>query len=114
MIYVLRRTSVFDDKPCDEAIKRSFENWSSRSCTEEYFNQCFSASEGLWRSKGKNHSLIDGGITRQNDNVEKWSIEINTLEELTAFIDKYGSIVIRADWDDPNAKMIEIYDDYRE
>lgn len=44
-----------------------------------------------------------------------WMIEINTLEELHEFIDKYGGSVVIEDWYFNNAyKKIEIYDDYRE
>lgn len=37
----------------------------------------------------------------------EWQIEINTLEELTAFIEKNGKVVLGNGW-------MEIYDDYRE
>lgn len=41
------------------------------------------------------------------DGKYEYSVIINTLEELMAFIEKYGMIVLDED-------KIEIYDDYRE
>lgn len=43
-----------------------------------------------------------------------WYIKINTLEELIAFENKYGSLIISKDWDNQEEMQIEIYDDYRE
>ena len=42
------------------------------------------------------------------DGAENGKVTINTLEELFAFIDKYGKIIL---WDD---HTITIYDDYLE
>lgn len=36
-----------------------------------------------------------------------WEVEINSIDELTAFIGKYGMVVIGDGW-------LEIYDTYRE
>ena len=43
-----------------------------------------------------------------------WYIKINTLEELIAFENKYGALIISKDWDNQEEMQIEIYDDYRE
>ena len=43
-----------------------------------------------------------------------WYIKINTLEELIAFENKYGALIISKDWDTQEEMQIEIYDDYRE
>ena len=43
-----------------------------------------------------------------------WYIKINTLEELLAFENKYGALIISKDWDNQEEMQIEIYDDYRE
>lgn len=116
MIYIIKRTSTYDEtQPCEEAIQRTFEYWHTRTCSEDEFNEKFSQREGAWRSKGKNHTITDQGyITRQENDVMKWSIEINTLDELHSFISKYGQIIIdNSDWS-AKAPCIEIYDDYRE
>lgn len=41
------------------------------------------------------------------------TIEVNTLEELINFTNKYGSVVLRKDYNDEGF-CIELYDDYRE
>lgn len=115
MIFTVSRTSMWnEDKPCEEAEKRNFEYWHTRTCTEEKFNEKFSLREGLWRSKGKNHKITkEGYITRQEENRDAWSIEINSLEELMKFYNKYGAIIISEDLF-CKSSCLEIYDDYRE
>jgi len=110
MIYKVRKTSLYNDDtaPYEWAIKRFFPYWHTRTCTEEYFNKNFSTREGLWRDNWNNHSITDKWyITRQEDDREYWSIEINTLEELEKFVKQNWEIVF-------NWEEIEIYDDYRE
>lgn len=46
--------------------------------------------------------------------VTAWFKEINTLEELLAFIKKNGQIVIGKSYQNKKYLEIEIYDDYRE
>lgn len=116
MIYTIKRTSNYNNKkPCKEAKKRTFEEWHTRTCNEAEFDKRFSEREGLWRSKGKNHSITrEGYITRQEGFQKRWSVEINTIEELNSFIEKNGRIIIG--WDDyaKDVYNIEIYDDWRE
>ena len=115
MIYRISRTSSYGKKPCKEAVKRTFEYWHTRTCTEKEFNEKFSSREGLWKSKGKNHTVTkEGYITRQEENRKEWSIEIKTLKDLQKLIDKYGSLVIGEHDFGIKSPTIEIYDDYRE
>ena len=44
----------------------------------------------------------------------KWSIEINTFEELNQFIEKYGDLVIYKNYGGYNVPCIKIYDTYIE
>lgn len=115
MNFILRRTSEWYGQPCKEAIMIKFQSWHTRTCTEKEYNERFSGKEGgLWRSKGKNHAITkEGYITRQEEDIEKWGIEIKTLEELLDFVNKYGKIVVAFDNNYQNLK-IEIYDNYRE
>jgi hypothetical protein len=74
MKFVISRTSslLSEGKPCTEANKMAFEKWHTRTCTEEEFNLRFSAREGLWKDKGKNHTVTkDGYISRQEASVLK-------------------------------------------
>ena len=118
MIYIIKRASdrLFEkESPCEEAIKKTFENWHERSCTEEYFDEHYSPKLGLWRSKGINHTTtLDGNIIRQIEDVILWSIEINTLEDLHKLIDKYGTLIIDNGDSINKTPTITIYDDYME
>jgi len=117
MRFIVNRTGQYDKEapPCANAFRSSFPKWHVRTCSEGEFNYRFSASEGEWRANGKNHKVLANGyIARQEDDVERWSIELNTLEEIMAFIAENGQIIIsEEDYNCPNP-TIEIYDDYRE
>jgi len=113
MNYIIKRTSVYHDKPCEEAFEAMHEHWHVRTVDEKTFDDRFSNREGLWRSKGKNHSLTEEGyIIRQEDDVKVWTISINNLEELNSFSKKYGSLIISHSR--KGSPELEIYDDYRE
>jgi hypothetical protein len=117
MDFIITRTSIYDadDKPVEEAFKKSVEYWHTRTCTEEEFNRKFSEREGLWKSKGKNHKITEKGyITRQEENKEMWFISLKNFEQLKNFIEKYGNIIIGKKNINDKDFVIEIYDDYRE
>jgi hypothetical protein len=114
MIFIVSRTST-QNKPCKEAIKRKFEHWDTRTYSEKEFNKKFSQREGIWKSKGKNHKIDnDGYITRQEEDRELWSIEINSFDELMQFIKRYESIIIQKYSFNEEDYEIEIYDSWRE
>ena len=104
-------SSVDEAKPCEKAVKGTYLYTHTRTCTEEEFNRKFADREGLWRSKGINHRVDSRGYIQREHEIEGFLIEINTLEELVAFIDEVGEIIISKDNPMPE---IEIYDDYRE
>lgn len=129
MIFEVTRTSEDEEKPCEEAFEMKLQQWATRTCTEKEFDQRFSAREGNWRSKGKNHARITPQmqkspngkwITRQLEDKDCWVIKIETLAELLALQEKYDDIILkeRYSYQDPDygisVKEIEIYDDYRE
>jgi hypothetical protein len=115
MEFIVTRTSEYDLKPCTIAFKSRKEYWHTRTCTEEEFNKRFSECEGLWRSKGKNHTITkDGYITRQEESMECWKVKISSLKELKKFVNQYGTIIIGIDSHNEKLYTIEIYDDYRE
>jgi len=118
MKFLIKRTSDYSDKkPIKEAKKISVPYWHTRTCTEEYFDKSFSIREGTWRSKGKNHKKVNENcITRQEDNRDMWSVEINSLEELLKFEHKYGRLILEEydNSDEEKFYELEIYDDYRE
>lgn len=115
MKYTISRTSDYSGKkPCKEAKKELVPHWHLRTVSEAEFNRKFSAIEGEWRSKGKNHTTYPGGIQRQEDDREAWVVEINTLEDLQKLISKYGRLIITDENWDTRLPSIEIYDSYRE
>ena len=116
MKYIVKRTSLWNKgKPCEEAFKHPHEQWHTRTCTEDEFNERFSLKEGLWRDKGTNHSITEEGwITRQEPDTMEWTVEINSLEELNDFANKHGQLIISSKSYFSKSPEIEIYDDYRE
>jgi hypothetical protein len=114
MKYQVKRVSTGKDvSPCEGAYLETHENWDVRDVSEEQFNERYSRGNGgLWKEVGKNHTVIYGYIARQMEDEEIWVIDINTLEELMAFIDKNGTIII--EHERPNIPLIYIYDGYIE
>lgn len=118
MKFIVSRTSIWDDEkpPCEEARRDSIVRVETRTLyTPEEFDKRFALQEGKWLSVGTNHRINERGyITRDNGTIDVWSLELNNLEELVEFVNKYGEIVIGNDWRNKDYKSIEIYDDYRE
>lgn len=68
-----------------------------------------------WFSKGSNHRQNpDGTFDRDMREYTSFFIEINTLEDLWDFQEKYGELIIGKSIMDRKTPYIEIYDDYRE
>lgn len=114
MKFLVKKTSCWcsDNCPMTGAVKEQYDGIERRACSEEEFNKCFSSREGLWRSKGVEHSTYDGGIQRRHPMSETgWFLEIESLDALKSFCEnvKYD-IIVSFD----QIPEIEIYDDYRE
>jgi hypothetical protein len=115
MEYIVTRTSNWlEEKPCEEAYTAKGEYWDVRTLSEDQYNIKF-GYRGTWRSKGSNNRILDNGhIARFMNHYDFWCIEMKTIDDLMAFIDKHGEVIIsppRYEWEYPN---IEIYDNYRE
>lgn len=54
------------------------------------------------------------GLESQNQPGEGWTVEINSIEDLVDFTDKYGNIIIKSRDTFHPESSIEIYDDFRE
>ena len=106
--YTVSRTSVSSyTKPCEEAVQITVPYYDVRTFRSFQYHQDKLGYSFL--DKGTEHKeLPDGkGISRRMEDELAWSITINTLEELQAFITKYDEIIMTED-------SIEIYDSYRE
>lgn len=117
MKFIISRASQWrDDAPCEEAKRDSIIRVETRTlCTPEEFDAKFAHKEGKWLSVGTNHRVDEKGwITRDNGMMDVWVIEINTLDELIEFCDKYDDIIINSYFRNKAYKRILIYDDYIE
>lgn len=118
MKFIVSRTSIWNEEesPCEEARRDSVpyvESYNFKT-PEEFDKSSVMRREGSWLSVGTNHRLNKKGhITRDNGIRDVWSIEINSIEELIEFVNKYGEIVVQDDFCS-DYKEIEIYDDWRE
>ncbi len=118
MKFIVRRASVWndDESPCEEAKRDSIVRVETRTFhSPEEFDEKFANREGKWLSVGANHRVDENGwITRDNGMTNVWSVEINTLDKLIEFCDKYGDVVIGDCLRNRAYKDILIYDDYIE
>ena len=116
MKFIVKRASQWGDaKPCDEVNNEAIIYVDTRCLfsPEEYNERHI--GERKWLEAGSNHRYNSKGyIQRDRGTVDVWIIEINTLDELINFINKYGPIVIRDYNGNENYKEILIYDDYIE
>lgn len=118
MKFTVRRASKWSDEDIlvDEAKRDSIVRVETRTLySPEEFDAKFSNREGKWLSVGVNHRVDeDGWITRDNGMIDVWSVEINSLDELIKFCEKYGDVVIKNCMWNKTYKEILIYDDYIE
>lgn len=116
MTFTVRRASTWDESPCEEAKQDSIVRVETRTfLSPEEFDERFGKSEGKWFSVGKNHRIDEKGwIVRDNGMIDVYTIEINTLDELIEFNNKYGNLVIGECMWNKAYRGILIYDDYIE
>lgn len=99
-------------KPCDEAewsvfIEKEFltlhllEKWSHYDIAQ-------------WMTEGMNHQTMPDGSYVKEVKRQGWAIKINTMDDLEAFVKKYGDVVINTPGRRSEIYTLEIYDDYRE
>lgn len=124
MKFIIERTSVHYDeiteenKPCEEAYKGQYTYVDTRTCDCPtkilmYYGDPEKALND-WFGEGSNHRVENGRIKRDLFTEDTWFIDINSLDALINFKEKYGDIIIgkRPSCDDCHS--IEIYDYYRE
>ena len=105
MEFEITRTSTYDEQPCPESVKRTRTKVDTRFADDPSKVKSYGGTTDWWYSNGTNHRIVNGYITRDLGTEEYWSIEFNSLEELIAFTNKYGAVVI-------SELEIEIIDDY--
>lgn len=119
-LFLVKRTSSWDYvRPCDEAMEitvQMVEAWPRK-----WFDHREEEIREQWLQKGTNHRE-DGEYCKRDMGIEtRYAIELNSIEELQAFILRYNEEVIvsrhTADTGFPYPEehwYIEIYDGYRE
>jgi len=109
MKFSISRTSG-GDPPCGEAVKEHYQMMQHRlvAWLEEHPRQ-----HKNWQQHGSDHQVKNGIATRMIP-WERWVVEIESLEDLLAHIDKWESETIVYGKKSDGLPSIEIYDDYRE
>lgn len=91
-------------RPNDKAILDFFPIWQERTCSIKEFNNKFGQKEGLWESKGTNHSEIECNNSdccsykdkghkhcrRRLEDKKFWCIDFKSLPELCEFFNEIG------------------------
>jgi hypothetical protein len=115
MKFVVSRTSdmLREGQPCKEAVKLPYLRIDERSVDDPKKIAFYGHKDEWWFSEGKNHRVEHGHIKRDYD-AEAWFLEINSLDELMKFQEKYGQIVIQRYMFNHDILELEIYDSYRE
>ena len=113
MKFAVTRTST-NGQPCEEAVLEEYIRIDEYDADNPEKVGINPRNTSWWYDRGENHRVENGHIKR-DFRTTGWFIEINSLDDLIAFKNKYGSLVIE---DDPYNRnqfaRIEIYDDYRE
>ena len=115
MKFIVSRVSCWndDDQPCEGATRESCIRVDERVTDDPRKIGFYGGKSKWWFDEGENHRVEAGHIKRDFP-VERWFIDIVSLEALIDFIGTHGDILIGSQYDDPSRLRIEIYDDYRE
>ena len=116
MKLIVTRTSDWLGKPCDEAKRAKATYLSSLNAKSLKEARSFPWFEA-WYNSTTNHRVdpkqgIVVGEWKEKQDV--WVIEINSLDELLQFVQKYGRVVIQDSQYKEYPYEIEIYDTWRE
>ncbi len=115
MRFSISRTSIFfdDDPPCEDAVRFPCVRVDERTTDDPSKIKAHEGDTDWWTNEGRNHRIEDGHIKRDFDGAD-WYVEIENLEALIAFGEKYGALVLRPSFNNNGDLCIEIYDSYRE
>jgi hypothetical protein len=112
MNFLCTRTTVYGEKPCDQATPIEVYRIDRRTVDDPMKIRYIGAD---WYKHGKNHRVENGWICRDVGPTKEWAVNIDNLDELAAFTVKHGgSVVIASENTVPPMMSVEIYDGYRE
>ena len=113
MRFVVERTSMAfnnDKQPIKESYKgKCIQSECYMVSTFDEYNK---GKYGNFKDEGFNHREMPDGTIMRDFEVDRFLIDVDSLEEIMELVDKYGDIIIRKY--DYNYPILEIYDDYRE
>ena len=117
MEYIVERASEWNEeiKPCEECRQITITCIDERTTDDPSKIPGCKNNPNIWYEQQGyfNHRVENGHIKR--DYLKKvWVVEINSLEQLHEFVNKYGAIVFGDYYVNKNLKRILIYDDYIE
>jgi len=117
MEYIVERASEWNEeiKPCEECRQTTITCIDERTTDDPSKIPAYKSNPNIWYEQQGyfNHRVENGHIKR--DYLKKvWVVEINSLEQLHEFVNKYGAIVFGDYYANKNLKRILIYDDYIE
>lgn len=117
MKFVVRRASVWGEtKPCDEAVQEKIMRVDTRffRSPDEYDNKRY-VNTPKWLEEGMNHRITKKGFIQRDLGYKTvWIINLDSLDDLIAFQEKYCDVIIRDSYINPDYKEILIYDGYIE
>jgi hypothetical protein len=113
MRFNIRRTSLWNnEKPCKEAYLIDGFTTDERTVKDPSKLNC--GAKDTWYTEGLNHRVVRGYICRDFP-TKLWVVDINSLEKLLKFYEKYGALILDAkSYASKDLLCLEIYDDYRE
>ena len=119
MRFLVTRTSShnFELKPCEGAVQGPFTRVDMRTWESPEKIPAGMGGAVWWESEGTNHRNIKVGRIRyiaRDFQEQRWYVELATLDDVMAFIDKYGACIIEPCFQNSDVMEIEIYDGYRE
>ena len=113
MKFVVERTSMAfnnDKQPIKESYKGKC--IQSECYMVATFDEYDSEKYGNFKDEGFNHREMPDGTIMRDFEVDRFLIDVDSLEEIMELVDKYGDIIIRKY--EYNYPILEIYDYYRE
>lgn len=114
MKYIIDRASIWDDRqPCEEAFQEEVIFTDERNVDDPMKN--IHIGQSWYTEKGWFNHRVENGHIKRDRKETKWVIEINSLNQLLDFMNKYGKIVIYPQaYGIDNYQEITIYDDWIE
>ena len=111
---IVTRTSClgYDQKPCEEAVKEILTDVDERTIDDPMKNKLI--GERWYTEEGYFNHRVENGHIKRDYKKSAYTIELESLEDLQNFIDKYGSVIIERSTYKEIPFEIEIYDEWRE